>query len=540
MPGLVGCCVTAVAFVAAFSIGWVSQRFDVRVPVPEVLAGTWNVTGVQPMDMDQVRVHEVVLSGGLPQSPLVPPTSAAALPFSSLNHTLLSEVLGAIAAKTQQEGGASGDLLRRLAPLPHFQAAVGPSRRRLHFLHISRPAAGICSLDGSCPTVAVLAVHGWPGSFLEFLGDGAGVKGGFVGALAAAPELAEVNLQVVVPSLPGYGFSEPLPANSVRGMAYTLHSLMLQLGLGADSAAGGYFVQGGDWGSMVGEVLLRVACGHVRGYHTNMALPGLAHDTLGSLAEAGVSPGRGPDAARLAAVGMAPGSTTWLAALLQSSGYFHQQATQPGTLATAILAPSTRVGADGRVQVAAEGIAAWLLEKYDTWSECGLFQEAMASWTASEGKSPSLGAGASRDVASCLGLQALADAITLYGMTDTLGSSMSTYRDTATDAAFWAMLYQRPGTPVPVAIADMPGERLLRFPFQALHTQHKRNLVQFTRFPYGGHFAAWEVPGPLARDVAAFIADVMQGKAQPVVDTAGAMGEQGGASGGAGGGGEDL
>ncbi len=463
----------------------------------------------------------------------------------ALNHTLYKSILDAF--------DASGpdflrSMRRRVARLPHRQVTVEDSasgRSRLHYVHIKRPASRTarCTASHSCQTFAIMLIHGWPGSFLEFFGEGDATQqasrdnsgpseaedihsiGGFSQALLDHSHLQHFNVHLVVPSLPGYGFSQPLPAGqSAVHMARSLIALMHSLGYGLGGSAGsrGYYTQGGDWGGIIASLMARLDPHSTAGMHNNMAVPGVHLSSLAGLALAAVVPRKvlyTQDEARLRTVGVLPGTASHLLQLAYSTGYMHQQVTQPDTLATAVLGHDGGVGSN----VTVNGLAAWMLEKLDGWSDCGWYQ-----WLQEGG----VQGGYSRDPARCLGLTRLMDAIALYASTGSFRSSLWVYHDTAVDGDFWGLMGAPTPPSLPVGVADMPGEVLLRFPLPALQRTYP-GLVQFSRLPWGGHFAAWEAPGLLADDVAAFLdavesgaAEVLPIKGAPSVPHAGLQGDE--------------
>jgi len=143
---------------------------------------------------------------------------------------------------------------RRLNAFRHFRARV--SDLRLHFIH-ERAASG--------DTVPLLLLHGWPGSFVEMLG--------------VLPLLRE-SFHVVVPSLPGYGFSDPptAPGMSNERMADLLAELMATLGYER------FAVQGGDWGAGIATWLARKHPERLLGMHLNYIPGSFAPHVAGDLA----------------------------------------------------------------------------------------------------------------------------------------------------------------------------------------------------------------------------------------------------------------
>lgn len=180
---------------------------------------------------------------------------------------------------------------------------------RLHFIH----ARG----DGSRPPV--LFLHGWPGSFLEF-------------ETLIAPLVADGH-DVVVPSLPGYAFSSrPSSPIGPRQTAKIMHGLMGEL-----FGASRYFVQGGDWGSVIGGWTAHLYPDALAGLHLNMVLMQAKH-----------------------ALPIRPTELTWAARIAavakDGPGYALEQGTRPQTLGVAM-------------SDSPAGVAAWILEKFGAWAD---------------------------------------------------------------------------------------------------------------------------------------------------------------------------
>ncbi|MEM7360063.1 MAG: epoxide hydrolase family protein [Pseudomonadota bacterium] len=191
----------------------------------------------------------------------------------------------------------------------------------IHFLHIRSPEPAARPL---------LITHGWPGSFIEFL-DVIDELSNPV-AHGGAPEDA---YHLVIPSLPGYGFSgKPTePGWSVERIAKNWDALMLRLGYSR------YFAQGGDWGSMVTALIGSQNLGHCAGIHLNLVVVG------GPSKEILTSP--------------TPEEQTSLKRFKHyarvGQGYAAIQGTRPQTIGYAL--------ADSAV-----GQLAWIAEKFGEWS----------------------------------------------------------------------------------------------------------------------------------------------------------------------------
>lgn len=314
----------------------------------------------------------------------------------------------------------------RVNGLPNFHAEI--AGRRLHFLHVK----------GSAPR-ALLLTHGWPGSFLEFLD---------VIEPLAHPERfggdPADGFDVIVPSLPGYAFSDaPAAPMGPRAVAKTLHHLMTEV-LGYRR----FIAQGGDWGSAISGWMAHDFPAACAGVHLNMALvqrAGLAAET---------------DAER-----------AYVARREQTrereSAYAHLQATRPQTLAFAMV--------DNPV-----GVAGWMLEKFAAWSDIPRADGAPAM-------PPAL-----RD-------KALAN-IMLYAVTNSFQTSTWIYKGRIDEGgvSFAADAFIE----TPTGIAAFP-DPVFRMPPRSM-VARSYNVVHWSDMDAGGHFAAMEAPSAFAADVRAF------------------------------------
>ena len=190
-----------------------------------------------------------------------------------------------------------------------------------HFMHIksSNPNAR-----------PLLLTHGWPGSVVEFLK--------VIGPLTEPQEhggTADDAFHLVIPSLPGYGFSDKPQATGwgVEKIADAWSTLMARLGYSQ------YFAQGGDWGSVITSYIARQDPEHCLGIHINMGI---------------VAPD--PNAENLTANELSI-MAGWKYYQDWDSGYSKQQATRPQTLGYGLVdSPS--------------GQAAWIIEKFYQWMDC--------------------------------------------------------------------------------------------------------------------------------------------------------------------------
>ncbi len=309
---------------------------------------------------------------------------------------------------------------------PQFTADI--NGLRMHFLHIRSPHANALPL---------IITHGWPGSIFEFYK--------IIGPLTEPEKYggrAEDAFHVVAPSMPGYGFSSaPRELGfHIRRVAETNIALMEALGYTR------YGAQGGDWGSVASAWAAHLAPKHVCGAHMNMTLGRKPEDPAKANA---LTP---EEAKRLDAARKFR---------LIETGYQAIQGSKPQTLGYGLTdSPS--------------GLAAWIVEKFRTWSDCNGHVE--SRFTKDE----------------------LLANIMIYWINGNIASSTRLYYETFKAGMFGAP----PGrTEVPSGFALFPRE-LVRLPRS--WAEEAFNVVHWTEQPRGGHFAALEEPGLLVDDVRNF------------------------------------
>src|SRR5262250_3212955 len=320
----------------------------------------------------------------------------------------------------------------RLNALPQF--TTGIDGVDVHFIHVKSPHPGALPL---------IITHGWPGSVIELLE--------VVGPLtdpAAHGGAAEDAFDLVLPSLPGYGFSSA-PAEigwNVGRIAQAWAELMRRLGYTH------YVAQGGDVGASVTDQMGRQAPEGLLGIHMNLLVTGLAGGTHSSSTE--------EEKAALAAL------ATFRAS---GFGYFLEQATRPQTIGYALL--------DSPV-----ALAAWMID-HDTDS----YQKIARSFT---GGQPSGG----------LTREHIVDNITLYWLTSTGASAARSYWEEGQENARAAGQAPTPVS-IPVGFTTFPGE-IWRTPRSWVERAYP-NVVYFNEVDKGGHFAAWEEPELFSQELRA-------------------------------------
>jgi microsomal epoxide hydrolase len=316
----------------------------------------------------------------------------------------------------------------RLNAFPQYKTALFDID--LHFLHV--PGRG----PEPCP---LLLLHGWPGSVFEFLDiiprltDPARFGGDPADAFT-----------VVAPSLPGYGlsFTPGQRRFGIEEIADCVAALMRDT-LGYAS----FGVQGGDWGAITASRLGYAHPDKLIGMHVNLLAVRRERDRA---ADANPTPEEQRYWDELA---------HWLR---EETGYQWIQGTRPQTLAFGLT--------DSPV-----GLAAWIVEKFRAWSDCG------------------------GDVESVFSRDQLLANIAFYWFTGAIGSSFWPY---------YARMHRPWPIPegrtidVPTGYAEFPHE-ILRPP-RSLAARTYSDIRRWSVMPRGGHFAAMEQPEALARDVQAF------------------------------------
>ncbi|KOV53947.1 epoxide hydrolase [Streptomyces sp. AS58] len=300
----------------------------------------------------------------------------------------------------------------------------------------------------------LVVTHGWPGSVVEFLD----VVGPLTDPVAHGGDRADA-FHVVVPGIPGFGLSGPTRDTGWEAgrVADAWAELMARLGYERFGA------QGGDWGAAISRELGRAHPDRVIGVHLNL-LPGAqaaTEPTPEQLAELA------PDQRERALASW----RRWSAWSADGTGYAVLQATRPQTLAYALT--------DSPV-----GQLAWIVEKFKEWTDSAELPEEAVD----------------RD--------RLLTNVMLYWLTGTAGSSARIYYERAHATGRKAAL-KEPSS-APTAVALFPAE--LQIPLRHL-AERTENIVRWTEFDRGGHFASLEEPDLLVEDVRAFFRQVRGGQA---------------------------
>jgi len=299
----------------------------------------------------------------------------------------------------------------------------------VHFYHVRSPERD---------AIPLIITHGYPGSVAEFLD--------IIGPLsdpASHGGNPRDAFHVVAPSIPGYGFSGPTRNkgfNIASGSAVNVRIMEL---LGYDR----YFAQGGDWGSAISTGMAQAHPERVIGLHLNFIIgaPADPSDPLAGLSDkerADMEWKRNYD--------------------LHESGYQAIQGTKPQSLAYAM-------------NDSPAGLAAWIVEKFKTWSDCG------------------------EDIESSYTKDQLLENVMLYWITGTINSAMRLYYEGMGPSRASTEPWQY--VTVPTAHARFPAE--IR-PTPRPWAENFYNIVRWTVQTKGGHFAAFEQPELFVADLREF------------------------------------
>jgi pimeloyl-ACP methyl ester carboxylesterase len=292
----------------------------------------------------------------------------------------------------------------------------------------------------------LLITHGWPGSVLEIVKS--------IGPLTdptAYGGRAEDAFDIVIPSMPGYGFSAKPQGTGwdPDRIAKAWAELMQRLGYQR------YVSQGGDWGSVIADAMARQAPQGLLGIHVNMpaTVPADAAKAIssGEPAPAGLSPEENAAFESL---------STFFS---KNAGYGAMMVTRPQTVGYGL--------SDSPV-----GLAAWMYDKFAQWTYSG--GEPERSLTKDE----------------------MLDDITLYWLTNSAISSARLYWENNNNN-FSAEAQRTSEISIPVAVTVFPGE-IYRAPKSWTERAYP-HLIYFNEVDKGGHFAAWEQPELFATELRA-------------------------------------
>lgn len=339
-----------------------------------------------------------------------------------------------------------------LNQFPHFKTQI--QGLNIHFIHV-KP-----KVPAGTKVLPLIMLHGWPGSVREFYE--------IIPKLTTKSDDKDFVFEVVVPSLPGYGWSQAASKQGLNPLkiAVIMKNLMERIGHQK------FYVQGGDWGSFIGNLIATLFQDNVIGVHLNMCGSSGLQAFLKTVV-ASFAPSQFIEEKYISHYYPALPKLTYL---LAESGYMHLQATKPDTIGTALVGNPV-------------GLAAYILEKFSTWTN------------------PSYRQLADGGLEKYFTLDSLLDNIMVYYLTDSITTSQRLYYENFANGGATMGVDQNP-TKVPAACA--------KFKYELMNTidwalrDHFTNLVQSNHFDDGGHFAAMQLPNVLYKDFVKFVAKVEQ------------------------------
>ena len=287
----------------------------------------------------------------------------------------------------------------------------------IHFIHKPSPHPD---------ALPIIISHGWPGSVIEFCK--------VIDALTEPEKYggdAKDAFSVVVPSLPGYGFSDKPnnPGTSVEKIGRMWGQLMKRIGYKE------YVAQGGDWGAIISQSMAITEVGDCKAIHLNMPIVMPDPDTMNELSE--------KEQSALAAMNY---YNEW------DSGYSKQQSTRPQTVAYGL--------SDSPV-----GQMSWIIEKFYSWTDCVQKGE--------------------KKLESVLTKDELLDNVMIFWLTNSSASSARLYWESFNNPNF---------DPIntPTGCSQFPKEI---FQCSRRWAEKRfSNLIYWNELDRGGHFAAFERP----------------------------------------------
>jgi epoxide hydrolase len=316
----------------------------------------------------------------------------------------------------------------RLNRLPQFRTQI--DGLGIHLLHVRSPHPDALPL---------VMTHGWPGSVVEFLK----VIGPLTDPTAHGGDAGDA-FHLVIPSLPGYGFSDrpTQPGWGVERIAGAWAELMARLGYRR------YGAQGGDWGTSVSTAIAQLDPEHVAGIHLAPPLAPPDPATFDDLTDR--------ERAALASLEQA---AEW------ESGYSQEHATRPQTIGYALVdSPAA--------------LCAWIVEKF--WA-----------WTDHDGR-----------LESVLTRDELLDNVMLYWLPGTGASSARLYWESIRQVNRWISGPVTDTVAVPTGCSIFPKE--LQRPSRRWAARRFLDIRWWNEPDRGGHFAAFEQPELFVNEVRAF------------------------------------
>ncbi|VEN50712.1 unnamed protein product [Callosobruchus maculatus] len=320
----------------------------------------------------------------------------------------------------------------------------------IHFMHVKpKQTKGLKVLP-------LLLVHGWPGSFREFYEA--------IPALTTPQKDRDFVFEVVVPSIPGYGFSDAAvrPGMNPAAIGVIFKNLMSRLGFNK------YYIQGGDWGSMIVHVMSVLYPDRVIGVHSNMCFVNTPIANI-KMFMASIYPSF---FVKEEHINLTYPLSRIYSYLLLETGYMHLQATKPDTVGVALR--------DSPV-----GLAAYILEKFTTWTN--------KEWKDLE----------DGGLPKKYTLTNLLDNVMVYWLNRCITTSMRLYSE-AFSGEYYGQHWDRlPVKEVPSGCLRARHE--IAFSPDFVLGEKYENLIHLEDYDNVGHFAAYEEPDLFTKDVYNFV-----------------------------------
>jgi pimeloyl-ACP methyl ester carboxylesterase len=301
----------------------------------------------------------------------------------------------------------------------------------VHFIHVK---------SGEANATPLLLIHGWPGSIVEFIG----VIDALTNPVAHGGN-AQDAFDVVIPSLPGFGFSGPTRDKGWNNgrIANALIELMGRVGYSQ------FGVQGGDAGAIIGPEIARLAPEKVIGVHLNAATMGFI--PMGPITPEDIATFNDREKARLQRLQRF---------MAEHFGFNAVQSTRPQALAYGL-------------SDSPAGLLAWISELFTSFG----------------------------DRPDAVPLDAFLTNFLVYRFTGTAASTIMIYYENAHDPHAWAPKANS-GVPTGIAVFGFDEVPIRRYGEQG------NTIVRWTEFDVGGHYAVLEVPEVWTGDLRAFFAEI--------------------------------
>lgn len=332
----------------------------------------------------------------------------------------------------------------KINSFPHFTTQI--QGLNIHFIHI-KPKS-----QAGKKVLPIILLHGWPGSILEFYD--------------VIPKLIankDYNFEIIVPCLPGYGWSQAASKTGLGAVeiGVIMNNLMTRLGFSK------FYIQGGDWGSLVGSTMASLYPSKVIGFHANMCL---VNGPIGFIKTgiASIYPSYFVD--EEFADFFFPVFSK-LKSVIEETGYMHIQSTKPDTIGSTLTGNPI-------------GLAAYILEKFSTWTN------------------PSYKLLKDGGLTKEFTLDALLDNIMVYYLTNSITTSQRLYAESFTIKELSHKI-DRVEISVPSGCARFKNDLMNQIDW--VIKDRYTNLIHSTYYKNGGHFAAFQLPEVFYKDLINFI-----------------------------------